>query len=208
MAALGGAFACLRDYGMRIALDDYGVGNSNLQLWAEMQPDLVKIDRYFFRGIGQDDRKQNMVRAILRSPSTWAPPSWPKASDGRGPGRGARAGHPLRPGLAAGPPRRALLTELTQPLRDSLRVRTPTPLAQRSAGGTAASLKVEAPAALLDKHTNDDVHRLFMEHKHLHAVAVIDADNRPVGIINRRDFSEHYAQRYTRAVRPTPAPPS
>ena len=60
------AFACLRDYGMRIALDDYGVGNSNLQLWAEMQPDLVKIDRYFFRGIGQDDRKQNMVRAILK----------------------------------------------------------------------------------------------------------------------------------------------
>ena len=31
-----------------------------------MQPDLVKIDRYFFRGIGQDDRKQNMVRAILK----------------------------------------------------------------------------------------------------------------------------------------------
>ena len=43
-------------------------------------------------------------------------------------------------------------------------------------------------------------HRLFMEHKHLHAVAVIDADNRPVGIINRRDFSEHYAQRYTREL--------
>ena len=31
---------------------------------------------------------------------------------------------------------------------------------------------------------------------------MIDADNRPVGIINRRDFSEHYAQRYARAVRP------
>ena len=48
-----------------------------------------------------------------------------------------------------------------------------------------------------------------MEHKHLHAVAVIDADNRPVGIINRRDFSEHYAQRYTRELfGRTPAPPS
>ena len=62
MAALGGAFACLRDYGMRIALDDYGVGNSNLQLWAEMQPDLVKIDRYFpWHRPGRP--KQNMVRA-------------------------------------------------------------------------------------------------------------------------------------------------
>ena len=125
MAALGGAFACLRDYGMRIALDDYGVGNSNLQLWAEMQPDLVKIDRYFFRGIGQDDRKQNMVRAILkvaqhlgtaivaegiRRPRTWPwCASWTSATP--------------RAGCWAAP--KALLTELTQPLRDSLRVRTP-----------------------------------------------------------------------------------
>lgn len=79
-------------------------------------------------------------------------------------------------------------------------MRAPAPLSQRSAGGTAASLRVEAPAALLNKHTNDDVHRLFIEHKSLHAVAVVDGDNRPVGIINRRDFSEHYAQRYTREL--------
>ena len=201
MAALGGAFACLRDYGMRIALDDYGVGNSNLQLWAEMQPDLVKIDRYFFRGIGQDDRKQNMVRAILKVAQHLGTAI---VAEGIETAEDLAVVRELdiryAQGWLLGRPEEALLTELTQPLRDSLRVRTPTPLAQRSAGGTAASLKVEAPAALLDKHTNDDVHRLFMEHKHLHAVAVIDADNRPVGIINRRDFSEHYAQRYTREL--------
>jgi len=45
MGELHNAFACLREAGMRIALDDYGVGNSNLQLWAETQPELVKIDR-------------------------------------------------------------------------------------------------------------------------------------------------------------------
>ena len=31
-------------------------------------------------------------------------------------------------------------------------------------------------------------------------MAVIDADNRPVGIISHRDFSEHYAQRYAREL--------
>ncbi|MFD4836787.1 EAL domain-containing protein [Achromobacter sp. NPDC058515] len=201
MAELSSAFACLREAGMRIALDDYGVGNSNLQLWAEMQPDLVKIDRYFFDGIGHDDRKQNMVRAIL------------KVAQHLGTAivaEGIETAEDLAvvremdiryaQGWFLGMPDETLLTELTPPLRDSLRLRSPAPLSQRSAGGTAASLRVEAPAALLNKHTNDDVQRLFVEHKNLHAVAVVDGDNRPVGIINRRDFSEHYAQRYTREL--------
>ena len=201
MATLGSAFACLREYGMRIALDDYGVGNSNLQLWSEMQPDLVKIDRYFFNGIGHDDRKQNMVRAILKVAQYLGTAI---VAEGIETAEDLAVVRDLEiryaQGWLLGRPDEALLTELTPPLRDSLRVRTPAPLSQRSAGGTAASLRVEAPAALLTKHTNDDVHRLFIEHKSQHAVAVVDGDNRPVGIINRRDFSEHYAQRYTREL--------
>ena len=137
---------------MRIALDDYGVGNSNLQLWAEMQPDLVKIDRYFFRGIGQDDRKQNMVRAILkvaqhlgtaivaegiRRPRTWPwCASWTSAT----------------PRAGCWPPRRGAADRAdAAAARFAAGAHAP-PLARSSAGGTAASLKVEAPAALLDKH--------------------------------------------------------
>jgi EAL domain-containing protein (putative c-di-GMP-specific phosphodiesterase class I)/GGDEF domain-containing protein len=201
MAELHGAFACLREAGMRIALDDYGVGNSNLQLWAETQPDLVKIDRYFFDGIGHDDRKQNMVRAILKVAQHLGTSI---VAEGIETAEDLAVVRELdiryAQGWFLGMPDETLLTELTPPLRDSLRVRSPAPLSQRAAGGTAASLRVEAPAALLHKHTNDDVHRLFIEHKSLHAVAVVDGDNRPVGIINRRDFSEHYAQRYTREL--------
>ncbi|EJO33643.1 EAL domain-containing protein 4 [Achromobacter marplatensis] len=201
MGELGSAFACLRERGMRIALDDYGVGNSNLQLWSEMQPDLVKIDRYFFNGIGQSDRKQNMVRAILKVAQHLGTAI---VAEGIETAEDLAVVRELdiryAQGWFLGRPEETLLTELNAPLRDSLRVRSPAPLSQRSAGGTAASLRVEAPAALLNKDTNDDVHRLFIEHKNMHAVAVIDGDNRPVGIINRRDFSEHYAQRYTREL--------
>ena len=201
MDELGSAFACLRERGMRIALDDYGVGNSNLQLWSEMQPDLVKIDRYFFEGIGQSDRKQNMVRAILKVAQHLGTAI---VAEGIETAEDLAVVRELdiryAQGWFLGRPEETLLTELTAPLRDSLRVRSPAPLSQRSAGGTAASLRVEAPAALLNQHTNDDVHRLFIEHKNMHAVAVVDGDNRPVGIINRRDFSEHYAQRYTREL--------
>ncbi|AZS82631.1 EAL domain-containing protein [Achromobacter spanius] len=198
---LGNAFACLREHGMRIALDDYGVGNSNLQLWSEIQPDLVKIDRYFFDGIGHDDRKQSMVRAILKVAQHLGTAI---VAEGIETAEDLAVVRELdiryAQGWFLGRPEETLLTELTAPVRDSLRVRSTAPLSQRAAGGTAASLRVEAPAALLDKHTNDDVHRLFIEHKTMHAVAVVDADNRPVGIINRRDFSEHYAQRYTREL--------
>lgn len=201
MAELHHAFACLREAGMRIALDDYGVGNSNLQLWAETQPELVKIDRYFFDGIGHDERKQNMVRAILKVAQHLGTSV---IAEGIETAEDLAVVRELdiryAQGWFLGMPDETLLTELTPPLRESLRSRTSAPVSQRAAGGTAVSLRVEAPAALLTKHTNDDVHRLFIEHKNLHAVAVVDADNRPVGIINRRDFSEHYAQRYTREL--------
>lgn len=201
MAELADAFACLRESGMRVALDDYGVGNSNLQLWSEMQPDLVKIDRYFFDGIGQDERKQNMVRAILKVAQHLGTAV---VAEGIETAEDLAVVRDLdiryAQGWFLGRPEEMLLTELAPPLRDSLRVRTPASQPQRAVGGTAASLRVEAPAALLPEHTNDDVHRLFIENKNMHAVAVVDADNRPVGIVNRRDFLEHYAQRYTREL--------
>ncbi|MGB3435317.1 EAL domain-containing protein [Achromobacter sp.] len=201
MAELSSAFACLREHGMRVALDDYGVGNSNLQLWAEMQPDLVKIDRYFFDGIGQDERKQNMVRAILKVAQHLGTTI---VAEGIETAEDLAVVRELdiryAQGWLLGRPEEMLLTELAPPLRDSLRQRAPAAALQRGIGGTAASLRVEAPAVQLSGHTNDDVHRLFIEHKEMHAVAVVDDDNRPVGIINRRDFSEHYAQRYTREL--------
>ena len=83
------------------------------------------------------------------SPSTWAPPSWPKASRRPRTWPWCASWTSATPRAGCWAPRRGA-DRATQPLRDSLRVRTPTPLA-RSAGGTAASLKVEAPAALLDK---------------------------------------------------------
>ncbi|MGH8815057.1 MAG: EAL domain-containing protein, partial [Achromobacter pestifer] len=149
MNELGNAFACLRERGMRIALDDYGVGNSNLQLWSEMQPDLVKIDRYFFDGIGQSDRKQNMVRAILKVAQHLGTAI---VAEGIETAEDLAVVRDLdiryAQGWFLGRPEETLLTELTPPLRDSLRVRSPTPLSQRATGGTAASLRVEAPAAL------------------------------------------------------------
>jgi len=201
MNALASALACLREHGMRIALDDYGAGGSNLQVWAELQPDLIKIDRYFFDGIGRDERKRHMVDAIMkvaRHLGTSIVAEGIETADDLAAVRDLDIRYAQ--GWLLGRPEESPLDELAPTLQQSLRVRPPAPRPARPGGGTAASLRVQAPAALLHKHTNDDVHRLFLEHKDLHAVAVLDEQQRPLGIINRRDFSEHYAQRYTREL--------
>ncbi|ENJ8203724.1 EAL domain-containing protein, partial [Vibrio cholerae] len=41
----------LQAQGFSIAIDDMGSGYSGLKLWSELQPDFVKIDRYFIHNI-------------------------------------------------------------------------------------------------------------------------------------------------------------
>ena len=53
-----------RQLGFHIAIDDLGTGYSGLKLWAELQPDYVKIDTHFVRGIDRDVIKQAFVRSI------------------------------------------------------------------------------------------------------------------------------------------------
>ena len=55
-----------RGAGMRIALDDFGAGFSGLNFLAEFQPDELKLDRSFVRGIARHGPRQAIVRAILQ----------------------------------------------------------------------------------------------------------------------------------------------
>ncbi|MEA2558711.1 MAG: hypothetical protein QOH06_215 [Acidobacteriota bacterium] len=53
----------LRDCGFRIALDDFGEGSSNLNLFQDLRPDFLKISGTFCRGLAQDSFKQNIVQS-------------------------------------------------------------------------------------------------------------------------------------------------
>jgi EAL domain-containing protein (putative c-di-GMP-specific phosphodiesterase class I)/GGDEF domain-containing protein len=201
LRALTEAFAAFRAYGVRIALDDYGVGHSSLQLWSEVRPDMVKIDRYFFSGISHDERKQKLVRAVLSVAQCFGTPTIAEGIESADDLAAVRdLGIRYAQGWFLGKPQTELAREVPAAVRQALAHRTPPRVTNRRQGGTAATLRVEAPPVLHGRHTNDDVHRLFDERKSLHAVAVVDDDNRPVGIINRRDFTDRYAQRYTREL--------
>jgi EAL domain-containing protein (putative c-di-GMP-specific phosphodiesterase class I) len=64
----GAVFLCvlqgLRDIGIRIALDDVGLGQSNYRMILECRPDYFKVDRYIVAGCHRDDRRALVLRSV------------------------------------------------------------------------------------------------------------------------------------------------
>jgi EAL domain-containing protein (putative c-di-GMP-specific phosphodiesterase class I) len=53
-----------REAGYLIALDDVGAGHSNLNRIPELQPDILKVDRYLVHGIDEDFHKKEVYRSL------------------------------------------------------------------------------------------------------------------------------------------------
>lgn len=62
---LTGAVAKLRRCGFRIAVDDFGTGHSGLKALYELQPDYVKIDRFFIKELDREGRKRLFVSRVV-----------------------------------------------------------------------------------------------------------------------------------------------
>ncbi len=54
-----------RKLGFIIAIDDLGTGHSGLKQWAEIRPDIVKIDRYFISDCHTNIVKRELLRTIF-----------------------------------------------------------------------------------------------------------------------------------------------
>lgn len=55
----------LREEGVRIALDDFGCGHSNLAILTRLPLDIIKIDQQFVRGLSSDRHAPAIVEMIL-----------------------------------------------------------------------------------------------------------------------------------------------
>jgi len=181
--------AALRHYramGFSIALDDLGAGYSSLRLWSELRPDYVKIDRHFIDGIDRDPVKREFVASILRMA---------RAS-------GAQI---IAEGIER-PEELATLYEMGVDLlqgylfarpaeRPSADVRQCLPSLEwpqpESAGsdGELSALLLEQPAVSADTPVSR-VQEIFHGRPELNLLAVLDADQRPLGVVHRRALSE------------------
>jgi EAL domain-containing protein (putative c-di-GMP-specific phosphodiesterase class I) len=64
--ALVAAVRELRAEGVRIALDDVGVGRCNYRTVIDVAPDLLKIDRYFVHGSSGDSSRRAVLDSVRR----------------------------------------------------------------------------------------------------------------------------------------------
>ena len=61
-----GALAALKEIGVQLALDDFGVGYSSLSYLSRLPVDVVKIDQSFVAGMEADDRQRAIVNAVVQ----------------------------------------------------------------------------------------------------------------------------------------------
>ncbi|AXT32674.1 GGDEF domain-containing protein [Pseudoalteromonas tunicata] len=57
--------AYYRELGFSIAIDDLGAGHSGLRKWSELQPDIIKIDKYFIDHCHQSIVKKEFLKSII-----------------------------------------------------------------------------------------------------------------------------------------------
>lgn len=62
---LSGILRAYRKQGFMTAIDDFGAGYAGLNLLADFQPDLIKLDMQLIRNVDQDSVRQILVEATL-----------------------------------------------------------------------------------------------------------------------------------------------
>lgn len=62
---LSRTIASLRKAGVRIALDDVGLGQSNYRMMLDCYPEYFKLDAYFVRGLKHDSKRRAVVESVV-----------------------------------------------------------------------------------------------------------------------------------------------
>ncbi|PXV58273.1 diguanylate cyclase/phosphodiesterase [Dyella jiangningensis] len=203
-ARLAHALGYLRAHGMRIALDDFGNGHSNFEMWNEIHPDVVKIDRYLIHGLSRSAGRLAIVRSLCQVAESLGTDLVGEGVEDPADLRVLRdLGIPYAQGFLLGRPAEHAVHEVSAEARQVLRTaavpvlpRPRGPVTQRPT--QVSHLLMEAPS-VHPRQTNDEVMALFVEHPELHAVAVVK-DGQPIGLINRRLVNERMAQPFAREL--------
>jgi blue light- and temperature-responsive anti-repressor len=67
LAGFATAINQYRASGIHLAIDDFGAGHSGLNLLADFQPDVIKVDIHLVRNIDGSGPRQAIVRAVIQA---------------------------------------------------------------------------------------------------------------------------------------------
>lgn len=193
----------LRRSGLTLALDDFGDGRSSLRLWSQLQPEIVKIDKYFVQGVQKDPAKFASIRALAQLAEVFGAQLVAEGLESEAEFAVVRdLGVPLGQGYLLGRPEAVPpghFPDAVMALFNTRKIAVfPETVRVPIRAASTAQLVIPAPA-VAPTVQNDRVVRLFSEHPELHALPVVDGD-RAIGVINRRAFMDRYAQPFQREV--------
>ncbi len=183
----------LRDAGLRLALDDLGEGFSNLRLWSELRPDVVKLDKYFVQNIHADPLKAQFVRSLV---------DMARASGALLVAEGVEQAEELRVlrelGVAMG---QGYLIARPQAEPGGAR-HYPLPRAPQQGADqrrpVARDLLQEVPY-LTTAHNCEQAYQMFAASLHRFAIPVLH-ERRPVGLLTRHHVLETFAKPFNREL--------
>ena len=189
----------LRAAGLRFALDDFGDGRSSLRLWAELRPEIVKIDKYFIHDIATQPIKVQTLRGLTRFAETFGTTLVAEGIETEDELRVVRdLGIELGQGWFLGRPQAVPAVSVLRAAGETIISSEIAVLPEitRAAGAdfTVERLAIGVPP-LDPQMTIDEVAKRLADEPALRSVALVD-DGRPVGLINRQAFVDSYAKPY------------
>ena len=191
----------LRSAGLRFALDDFGDGRSSLRLWAELAPDVVKIDRYFTHDIARHARKVQTIRALMQIADVFGTSLVAEGIETSDELRVMRdLGIDWGQGFFLGRPEPAPRDAPEEAAREVLAdPRVAVLPSMRAAGSAGRDLEILPIPALAPTTTNDEVVSLLHANPEWPAVAFAE-DDKPLAILERHQFLDRYARGYFKEI--------
>lgn len=188
-----------RDLGLRIAIDDLGTGHSGLKQWAELRPDIVKIDRYFISDCHNNIVKRELLRTIFEMGKATGVAIIAEGIEQhdeyillKNLGMQYAQGYLLaKPAVQ---PSRRFPEQLLQSVLGKSNLRA-IDTEQFEIGKLVKTVTpVDASAKCID------VYRMFKLDDNQLCVAVVDRNNRPIGLVYRDQLAELFSSDYGRAL--------
>ncbi|MDO9159255.1 MAG: phosphodiesterase [Burkholderiaceae bacterium] len=204
MAQLRDVAKTVHAMGLQLALDDFGDGRSSLRLWSEIRPDFVKIDKYFAQGISRAPDQLQVVRAVREIANVFGTALLAEGIETGDDLRvlrdmGLRYGQGYFLGRPQLPPQHQVLAQAAAVLADC-RVAVMPQLQHPARPGIMRNMAVISAPVLRPSDHLEDVAEEFQRHPDLHALAVVDEQDRPLGLINRQGFMSDFARLYYREI--------
>ena len=201
--AFAAGIARLREFGVGLALDDFGDIHSSLKVWAELRPDYVRIDRYFCQGIHTNDSKLQAVKAIVRLAEAFGSSVVAEGLEDAADLTVIRdLGIAHAQGYFLGCPAPVPAAELALAAAAVLGTREIAVFPEvRGIGAAAPHIgKIVIAAPSVPPHTtNEKALEIFNANPHLHALPIV-LDGAVLGLLNRRRLTDQYARPYYREL--------